>query len=63
VKRGMDSTDPDIRGSLPALRRAAKSARAIARKTHTPLVVWLEGKVVKLDPGHPMPGSRRETRG
>jgi len=39
--------DPDIRGVEPALRRAAKTARRIAKATHTPLVIWENGKVVE----------------
>lgn len=39
--------DPDIRGVEPALRRAAKAARRIAKATHTPLIIWEDGKVVE----------------
>jgi hypothetical protein len=39
--------DPDIRGVEPALKRAAQTARRIARATGTPLVIWENGKVVK----------------
>lgn len=39
--------DPDIRGVGPALRRAAKAARRIAKATNTPLVVWENGKIVE----------------
>ena len=39
--------DPDIRGVEPALRRAAKAARRIAKLTHTPLIIWEDGKVVE----------------
>lgn len=39
--------DPDIRGVEPALRRAAQTARRIARATGTPLIVWENGKVVE----------------
>ena len=35
---------------MPALRRAAKRAREIAKQAGTPLVVVREGKVVLLDP-------------
>ncbi len=38
--------DPDIRGSLPALLRAAKEARRLALQTRTPLYVWRNGRVV-----------------
>jgi hypothetical protein len=47
----MESRDPDIRGSYAALKRAARSARRLARETNTPLYVWKDGRVVKLDPG------------
>jgi len=43
--------DPDILGVGPALRRAARRARELAARTHTPLVVYRDGKVVKLYPG------------
>lgn len=33
-----------------ALRRAAKTARKIARTHHTPLHIWRNGKVVALKP-------------
>jgi len=62
MKGAMDSSDLDIRGSLPALRRAARSARKLARKTNTPLYVWLNGRVVKLDPARPGPASRGNPR-
>jgi hypothetical protein len=39
--------DPDIRGAQPALRRAAKAARSIAKATGTPLIIWEDGKVVR----------------
>ncbi len=46
----MKSTDSDIRGSLPALQRAARSARRRARDTHTPFYVIRRGRVVNLNP-------------
>ncbi len=46
----MRSKDPIIRGSLPAMRRAARAARALAIKTGTPLYVWKDGRVVNLNP-------------
>jgi hypothetical protein len=39
--------DKDLAGAEVALRRAAKRARTIARQTHTPLVVYEGGHVVK----------------
>ncbi len=38
---------PDTRGVEPALKRAAKAARRIAKATNTPLVIWEDGKVVE----------------
>lgn len=46
MKMPKDIQDPDIRGSLPALLRAARAARELARKTHTPLYIWRDGRVV-----------------
>ena len=40
--------DPDIRGSWPALQRAACAARRLALQTRTPLYVWRNGRVVNL---------------
>jgi len=45
----MGSNDPDIRGSLSALRRAARSARKLARATGTPFYVLKKGRVVDLN--------------
>ena len=42
--------DPDIRGSWPALHRAARAARRLALQTRTPLYVWRNGRVVNLVP-------------
>ena len=43
--------DKDLAGAEVALRRAAKRARMIAEQTHTPLVVYEGGHVVKKFPG------------
>lgn len=40
--------DSDIRGSWPALQRAASAARRLALQTRTPLYVWRNGRVVNL---------------
>ena len=45
----MKSKDADIRGSLPALRRAARAARRLARATGTPFYVLKAGRVVDLN--------------
>ena len=42
------SKDPDIIGVLPALKRAAKRARELARQTNTPCYVMIKGKIVDL---------------
>ena len=39
--------DPDIRGVEAALKRAAKTARRVAKATNTPLIVWEDGKVAE----------------
>jgi hypothetical protein len=41
---------PDVRTSLAALKRAAKSAWKLALQTNTPFYVWKDGKVVNLNP-------------
>lgn len=43
------SSDPDMRKSLPALRRAARRARKLAEETGTPFYVLQEGRVVNLN--------------
>jgi hypothetical protein len=45
------STDPDLQGVLPALRRAAKAARKLAKAASTPLYVWKNGQIVDLNAG------------
>jgi len=42
------ASNPDLRGALPALRRAAAMARKIAIDTNTELVVVLEGRIVHI---------------
>lgn len=39
--------DKDLANAEVALRRAAKKARSIAEQTHTPLVVYENGHVVR----------------
>lgn len=41
-------TDPDLAGVETALRRAAKSARALARRTKTPCYIVKDGKIVNV---------------
>jgi hypothetical protein len=62
MTRRMTSKDPVIRGSLAAMRRAAKAARALAIKTGTPLYVWRDGRVVNLNPRGRLKKSRRSRR-
>jgi hypothetical protein len=50
MKKTVESTDPDIEGSFPALRRAAKAAHKLAKETGTPLYIWEKGRVVNLNP-------------
>jgi hypothetical protein len=50
MKQSIESTDPDILGSLPALRRAAKAAHKLAKQTGTPLYVLKKGRVVDINP-------------
>jgi hypothetical protein len=40
--------DPDLRGAVAAMQRAAQSARLIAKQTNTYLVVEQNGQLVKL---------------
>jgi hypothetical protein len=42
--------DKDIRGSYPALQRAARAARQLAAQTHTRIYVWQNGQVVGISP-------------
>jgi hypothetical protein len=44
------SDDPDLRLSLPAMRRAARQAREIARKTNTFIIVGELGRVLRMSP-------------
>lgn len=50
MKRVINDSDADIRGSLPALRRAAQRARELAKATGSPLYVFKHGKTVNLNP-------------
>jgi len=45
-----DATDPAMRGSLTALRRAARRARQTAARTNTRLIVLVDGKLQRLRP-------------
>jgi len=50
MKAKIGTRDPDITGSLPAMRRAARRAKRLAQQTRTPLLVMRNGKVVNLNP-------------
>jgi hypothetical protein len=41
-------TDPDLIGADAALKRAAKAAHTLARKTNTPCYIWKDGQIVDL---------------
>ena len=58
----MNTTDPDILGSLPALRRAARRARRLALRTGTPCYVMRRGKIVNIATKRPV-GKRRASPG
>ena len=53
------SSDPDIRASLPVLRRAARRARRLAARTRTPVYVLRHGRVVNLLAARKRAGSKR----
>ncbi len=55
------SVDPDILGSLPALRRAARKARAFSIQTGTPFYVMSRGRVVDLNAKLNRAGKRRKS--
>ncbi len=59
LQRLMASKDPVIRGSLAAMRRAARAAKALAIKTGTPLYIWKDGRVVNLNPKGRLKKARR----
>jgi hypothetical protein len=42
------STDPDLAGSFAAMERAARSAKDLAIKTNTGIVVAVDGKNLEL---------------
>lgn len=41
-------TDPDLLGSMQAIKRAAQRAREIAEATNTPCYVMQDGKIVDI---------------
>ena len=40
--------DPDLLGSVQAMKRSASNALKLARKTHTPCYVVKDGKIVNV---------------
>jgi hypothetical protein len=48
IRNKITSKDPDIIGSFPALRRAAKRALQIGIETGTPVYVLKRGKIVDI---------------
>jgi hypothetical protein len=48
IRKSLNSKDPDILGSFPALRRAAKLALQIGIETGTPVYVLKRGKIVDI---------------
>ena len=59
MKVKMDSSDPDIRGSLPALRRAARAAGKLAVRTGTPFNLIHDGRIVNLNPWRKRSAARK----
>ena len=43
-----EAKDPDFRGAMAAMQRAALHAREIAKQTNTPLIIQQDGKLVRL---------------
>ncbi len=47
MKIKLNTTDPDMIGSMAAMRRAAVNAERLAEATGTPLVIMEGGKIVE----------------
>ncbi len=43
--------DKDLLGAEAALRRAGTRARKIAEQTNTPLIIYQDGKIIKMNVG------------
>ncbi len=56
------SVDRDLAGALPALRRAAATARRLSIETSTPFYVFENGRVVDRNAARRRPGPRRAGR-
>jgi len=48
-----EARDPDLRSSVAAIERAARSARDLARRTGTLIVISRNGVIEHLDPDAP----------
>jgi hypothetical protein len=59
MKNPVNSSDPDMRGSWPALLRAAKRGRKLAQMTGTPFYVIRDGRMINLNPQAKPRKSRR----
>ena len=60
--RKITSADPDIVGSLPAMRRAARRAKQRAIETGTPLVMMRGGKIVYVTVSKPTSSQPRRKK-
>lgn len=58
IPKSFQSTDPDILGSLKAIKRAARAARELSIKMGTPFYVMKDGKIVDLNRGLKRKGRR-----
>lgn len=58
MKHKIQSTNPDILGSLAAMRRAARAARKLAEATRTPFYVIRNGRIVNLNANARRPSKR-----
>jgi hypothetical protein len=59
----LQSRDPDILASEPALRRAARRAWALGRRTGTPVYVLKAGRIVDVTQERTPRARRRPPRG
>ena len=50
MKNIQEAKDPDLRGSLAAMRRAAEAARKTAIQTGTNLIIVKDGKLTRVPP-------------
>ena len=62
MKTNTKPKDADLLGSLPALKRAARSALRLARDTGTPCYVLQQGKIVDIAATQKRPPRRAAAR-